>query len=71
MNLPNGYRDETGTSYSDTWVHQDNHNTQSSTPKKGFFNQEQWAEINLHREWMDFNKNTHNRLSFTEWLNNK
>ena len=70
MNLPNGYRDETGTSYSDTWVHQDTKPTQPS-PKGSFFTQEQHKEISLHKEWMNFNKNTHNRLTFTEWLNNK
>lgn len=72
MNLPNGYRDETGTSYSDTWVHQDNKNTQSSIPKKGFFSKEQFAEINQHNEWMKFNSKCHpnNRTTFKEWLEN-
>lgn len=71
MNLPNGYMDETGTSYSDTWVHQDNNNTQSSTHKKGFFNTDQWVEISLHNEWMESIKGKYNQPSYQEWLKTK
>lgn len=66
MNLPNGYRDETGTSYSDTWVHQDTPVT--ALNKNSFFTKEQWSEVQLHNQWMTFIKGKFNPPTFKEWL---
>lgn len=70
MNLPNGYRDETGTSYSDTWVHQDTKEVLTPS-KRCFFNKEGWKEINNNKEYMQLIKGKFNQPSYTEWLKTK